>query len=102
MNEQANAPAPRLVEVYRSPRREDTYLYVERSVGLTKVPEPLLERFGRPESVLTLRLAADRKLARATGAQVLQALDAQGFFLQLPPQPAAATGAGAGDDGGGS
>jgi uncharacterized protein YcgL (UPF0745 family) len=101
MSADAGDPAPRLVEVFRSPRRADTYLYVERSVGLEKVPESLLERFGRPESVLTLRLAPERRLARVTGEQVLQALEEQGFYLQLPPQPVAETAGSAGDTGGG-
>jgi hypothetical protein len=74
-----------LCEVFRSPRRPGTYLYVARSEGLSRVPEPLLAHFGTPESVLTLKLHAERRLAQADAVEVLRALDEQGFYLQLPP-----------------
>jgi uncharacterized protein YcgL (UPF0745 family) len=77
----------RLVSIYRSAKVAEMYLYVDRAVGLAPVPPPLLERFGVPELVTTLLLEPTRPLARATAADVLAKLDAQGFFLQLPPPP---------------
>ncbi|MEZ5550595.1 MAG: YcgL domain-containing protein [Pseudomonadales bacterium] len=76
---------PRLVRVYKSRRKLDMYLYVDMAEGLARVPEMLLERFGAPEPALTLRLTRERRLARADAAEVLEALDRQGFYLQLPP-----------------
>ena len=80
------APAPRLVQVFRSPREEGLYLYVDKKEGLGRVPDMLLSRFGKPESALILMLAADRKLARAEAANVLEAISTRGFYLQLPPE----------------
>lgn len=76
-----------LCEVFRSPRREGMYLYVQRSDGLTQVPESLLERFGSPQSALVFRLHGQRRLARASATEVLNALVERGFYLQMPPGP---------------
>jgi uncharacterized protein YcgL (UPF0745 family) len=80
-----NGPAVVLCEVFRSPRREGLYLYVKRDEGLQRVPESLLRNFGAPESALVFKLHAERPLARADAAEVLQALVDRGYFLQLPP-----------------
>lgn len=75
----------RLCDVYKSPKKEETYLYVARADGLEKVPETLLETFGKPELALTMILTEDKALARVDGARVLEKLDEQGFYLQMPP-----------------
>ena len=76
-----------LVQVFRSPREEGLYLYVDRKEGLSRVPDTLLQRFGTPESALLLTLTPDRTLARADATKVLEAIREQGFYLQLPPRP---------------
>ena len=76
-----------LCEVYRSPRKAEMYLYVERG-ALKKIPEPLLQQFGEPELVMTLSLTQQRRLARADVNEVIEQIRAQGFYLQLPPAPA--------------
>lgn len=83
----------RRCDVYRSPRRAGLYLYVDAAEGLARVPEALLERFGTPVKVLSFELTPERRLARVEAAAVLAALDAQGYFLQLPPQPGREIGA---------
>lgn len=74
-----------LCEVFSSPRRAHTYLYVDRGEGTERVPEELLQGFGEPQSVLTLKLHAGRKLASADAARVLHAIGEQGYYLQVPP-----------------
>ena len=74
-----------LTQIFRSPRREGMYLYVDKAVGLRDIPDPLLARFGEPEAVMTLLLSPDRKLARADAAEVLAAIAERGFYLQMPP-----------------
>lgn len=75
----------KICQVYKSPRREEMYLYVDKTKGLTEVPAALLERFGEPVEVMTLVLSPERKLARADVAQVLQGIEQRGFYLQMPP-----------------
>ncbi len=76
-----------LCQIYKSPRREEMYLYVDKSVGLAEVPEALLHQFGEPIEVMPLLLTADRKLARVDVAEVMASIRDKGFFLQMPPTP---------------
>lgn len=78
----------RLVQIFRSTRKEEMYLYVDKANGLADVPESLLARFGEPAAVMSLMLDPDRKLARANAAEVLEQIEAQGFYLQMPPTAA--------------
>ncbi|MGA0839238.1 MAG: YcgL domain-containing protein [Pseudomonadales bacterium] len=75
----------RVVRVYRSPRRAEMYLYVDFTEDLARVPAVLLEQFGAPHPVMTLKLTEDRKLARADAPQVLAQIERAGFYLQMPP-----------------
>jgi uncharacterized protein YcgL (UPF0745 family) len=74
-----------ICSVYRSPKKEGMYLYVAKSDGLGRVPEALLNQFGKPELAMTMALSADKKLARAEADKVLADIDSQGFYLQMPP-----------------
>jgi uncharacterized protein YcgL (UPF0745 family) len=81
------------VRVYRSTRKQEMYLYVDAGEDLNRVPEELMARFGPPVEALSLLLTADRTLARADAARVLADIDAQGYYLQMPPAPEAWGGA---------
>ncbi len=86
----------KLVRVYRSSRRQEMYLYVDAADDLSRVPEALLARFGRPVEALSLLLTADRPLARADAAKVLECIRNDGFYLQMPPPATWGPDAGAG------
>ena len=72
-------------QVYRSPRKEQMYLYVEKQAGLTRVPATLLQQFGEPEPVMLLHLDGKRSLARADADKVVDQINEQGYYLQMPP-----------------
>ena len=74
-----------LCEVFKSSRKDEMYLYVDKRDGLAEVPPALLERFGKPISVMTLILTPQRSLGRAKVGDVMAAIREQGFYLQLPP-----------------
>jgi uncharacterized protein YcgL (UPF0745 family) len=76
-----------LCAIYRSPKKEGMYLYVDKTQDLARVPEALLKQFGKPELAMTLLLGPDRKLSQANAAEVINAIDEQGYYLQLPPRP---------------
>ncbi len=78
----------RLCEIFRSPRKAEMYLYVDKAAGYADLPEALLRQFGEPESVMTLLLTPDKRLARADAAEVLAQIEAQGYYLQMPPTDA--------------
>ncbi|MBX9447580.1 YcgL domain-containing protein [Dickeya chrysanthemi] len=73
--------------IYRSSRREQTYLYVEKKDDFSRVPEELMKSFGQPHLVMILPLNGSKKLASADIEKVKQMLSDQGFYLQLPPPP---------------
>ena len=72
--------------VYRSPRRQEMYLYLAAEDAFDSVPAALLARFGEPILVIELELSAQRKLAREDVNTVMSNLREKGFHLQLPPQ----------------
>lgn len=75
-----------LVQVYKSRRKADTYVYLKQGVATDTLPEALKQLLGELVPVVGIRLSAERQLARYTGAQVLAAIAEHGFFLQLPPE----------------
>lgn len=74
-----------LVSVYKSPKKDEMFLYVPKADGLGKVPAPLLAMFGTPLHVMDMPLKPGRDLARVTGARLREELDAKGYYLQMPP-----------------
>lgn len=74
-----------ICSVYRSPKKEGMYLYVEKAKGLNDVPEALLKQFGKPEHAMVLVLQPEKKLARVDALAVLESLKEKGFYLQMPP-----------------
>jgi uncharacterized protein YcgL (UPF0745 family) len=71
--------------IYRSPQRDQTYLYVEKKDDFSRVPEALLKGFGKPQLAMVLSLDKRERLANADIEKVKQGLREQGFYLQLPP-----------------
>ncbi|ARJ43468.1 hypothetical protein B1H58_16445 [Pantoea alhagi] len=71
--------------IYRSPQRDQTYLYVEKKDDFSRVPEELLRGFGKPQLAMVLPLERTKKLANADIEKVKLALHEQGYYLQLPP-----------------
>ncbi len=74
-----------IIEVFHSSKREGMYLFVEKAVGLSKVPDELMERFGKGVSAMTMLLTPEKKLARAEAQKVMDEIRDKGFYLQLPP-----------------
>ena len=70
--------------VYKSIKKADSYIYLNEKDNFQKLPEQLLMLFCKPEGTLEFDLTVDRKLALADVQQVLQSLDDQGYYLQMP------------------
>ncbi|GDX04209.1 YcgL domain-containing protein [Buttiauxella sp. WJP83] len=73
--------------IYRSSKRDQTYLYVEKKDDFSRVPEELMKGFGVPQLAMLLPLDGSKKLASADIEKVKQALKDEGYYLQLPPPP---------------
>ncbi|KZZ57707.1 hypothetical protein A3762_09335 [Oleiphilus sp. HI0125] len=75
----------RFCSVYKSSKRAEMYLYVDRSQDVSKLPEALMQAFGAPTKVLDLILTPEKELARADASTVLEAIAEKEFYLQMPP-----------------
>lgn len=74
-----------LCAVYKSVKKDSTYLYLLRRDDFSAVPDALLKTFGTPVLVTVLNLAKREHLALADIDKVRQQLTEHGFYLQLPP-----------------
>jgi len=74
-----------MCSVYRSPKKEGMYIYVPKQEPFEDVPEALLQTFGTPGHVMDLLLTADRSLARVDVKLVMQGIQQNGYYLQMPP-----------------
>ncbi|MDP5135669.1 YcgL domain-containing protein [Rheinheimera baltica] len=74
-----------LCAVYKSLKKEGTFLYVKQRDDFSAVPDALLNTFGSPVLVTLLNLAKREHLALADIDKVKQQLTQQGYYLQLPP-----------------
>ena len=74
-----------LCAVYKSRKKVETYLFIERREDFSRVPEALMSTFGRPELVLMTKLDPAKPLGLADVGKVMAALTSQGFYLQVPP-----------------
>lgn len=75
----------RICSIYKSPRKNEMYLYVLKSDALKRVPETLLAAFGAPLHTFDMVLSPERQLAREDIHKVLDNLEQQGYHLQMPP-----------------
>lgn len=75
-----------LCAIYKSSKKAETYLYVEKRDDFSKVPEPLMATFGKPQFVMLFNLAGEKKLVRTDKEKVKEALREPGYYLQLPPK----------------
>ena len=80
-------PAAMEVEVFKTARRPDTFLYLPKGLSPNEWPDGLEEVFMPAEKVLSLTLTADQPLAAQSATLVMEEIAAKGYFLQLPPRP---------------
>ncbi|EWS96772.1 YcgL domain-containing protein [Pseudoalteromonas sp. SCSIO 43095] len=74
-----------LTAVYKSKKKADTFLFIEKRDDFSKVPEPLMTMFGQPQYVMIINLAKRTQLGVADLDTLKQSLSDQGYYLQIPP-----------------
>ena len=79
-------PATMEVEVFKTARRPDTFLFLREGLPPSEWPGGLKEIFMPAEKVLSLTLTAEQPLAAQGATRVMEEIAARGYFLQLPPQ----------------
>ncbi|MBI2399017.1 MAG: YcgL domain-containing protein [Xanthomonadales bacterium] len=71
--------------VYRSAKKDDTYVYLRERDAFDLVPANLAAALGALAFVLEVELTPTRRLAREDVAVVRANLAARGFHIQFPP-----------------
>ncbi|ABZ76402.1 protein of unknown function DUF709 [Shewanella halifaxensis HAW-EB4] len=71
--------------VYKSRRKAESYLFVEKRNDFERVPEALMDMFGEPQLVMMLPIEKRDHLGFADIKKVRSELKEKGFYLQLPP-----------------
>ena len=72
--------------IYKSLKKDYLYLYINKKDDFSKVPDALINSFGKIKFVMDLELSPELKLAREDAGKIIESLMGQGFFVQLPPQ----------------
>lgn len=82
--------------IYKSSKKDEMYLYIacptepdqatEDFSPLNVLPEAVRVAFGLATFVMSLELSEARKLARVNVLHVMDSIQTQGFFLQMPPE----------------
>lgn len=70
--------------VYKSQKKDETYVFIPTSSSLSDLPYELLKVLGQAEKVMTLMLTAEKKMARGSAEAVMKSIEEQGFYLQMP------------------
>ena len=73
-------------QIYRSEKKDETYLFLAADQSFEELPEDLRTTFGEPVFVMALKISSKSKLARVETQSVLESLRERGYFLQLPPK----------------
>jgi uncharacterized protein YcgL (UPF0745 family) len=73
-------------QIFRSQKKDETYLFLAADQPFEELPEDLRAAFGEPVFVMALKLSSKSKLARVETNSVLESLRERGYFLQLPPK----------------
>ena len=71
--------------IYKSLKKDELYLYLDKKDDFSALPEALLQSFGKLSFVMELELSPQRKLAREDVEKVIAGLRNKGFFVQMPP-----------------
>ena len=72
-------------DIYKSSKVAELFVYLKHGVDLDTLPEPLAARMGKASLIMTLDLSPGRKLARADVLKVIEKVESDGFYVQMPP-----------------
>ena len=75
--------------IYRCSKKQEMYLYLrinqEETDPLHGLPDGLGQLTGDLFKVMELEITAERKLARVKAQDVIAAIEAKGYYIQMPP-----------------
>lgn len=69
--------------IYRSSKKENSYLYIAKENDFSSVPEVLMTAFGKPIFAMKALLDDKRKFVVGTAQEIKNKINNDGFFLQM-------------------
>ena len=75
-----------LCEIFKSKKKDETYIFVEKDSDIKKLPDELLKVLGELDFVMELKICEGRTLAREKPEVILANIEKQSFHLQMPPK----------------
>jgi len=72
-----------LCYIYRSSKKENSYLYIAKENDFSKVPDILMTAFGQPIFAMKVLLDDKRKFVVGTSQEIENKINSDGFFLQM-------------------
>ncbi len=73
-----------IVDVFRCKKMAGAYIYVEKGFDTSDLPELLVEKAGTFELAMSFLLTESKSLARADAKSVIESIQSQSFYLQMP------------------
>ncbi len=72
--------------IYRGKRREDHYVYLAEADNFDPIPDTIKRLMGEFVLAMEIEITLESKLASNNAEEILSKIEAQGFFLQVPPK----------------
>ncbi|MCF6218991.1 MAG: YcgL domain-containing protein [Gammaproteobacteria bacterium] len=72
--------------IYRGKRREDHYIYLAEANNFDPIPDTIKRLMGEFVLAMEIEITLESKLANGNAEEILTQIEAQGFFLQMPPK----------------
>lgn len=73
------------VRVFKSDKLQGLYIYMPKESDFQDLPEDLYEKLGGLTEVINFELHLGKKLAQVQAKAVLDSIQKQGYYLQMPP-----------------
>ena len=71
--------------IYRSKFKKGMYIYLGEKDHFEAIPSDLRKKLGTLEFTFSMTITESKKLVRIDAKQVMQQLEKDGFYLQMPP-----------------
>ncbi len=69
----------KICSVFKSSKKDEMYLYVDKQEQLARVPDALKTMFGTPLHVFDMLITPEKKMARVEADKVLSDIQEKGF-----------------------
>lgn len=73
------------ISAYKSPKKEELFLYIPKGSSLEDLPDELLVMFGEPKWVIDFTLDKNRKMPRANPEEIMKMIERKKYYIQMPP-----------------